>query len=1084
MDNNKNKNKLILKASAGTGKTYRLSLEYVYNLCIGVNYKNILVMTFTKKATAEIKERILEFLYDISFETKKSKDIEQKLKEFHSDINIDREKLNVIYREIIKNKDRLKIYTIDSFSNWIFKDAITKYLKIYDYENIDDKENEKIIEKVLEKLFKFDFDLVKEFLISKEEKYSNKYINSLNKLIEDRWKYIMLKETLKVKEDKYPVKNIIENKNLLDKFGMVLEVLHDIIEKKRKDYNESLSSDTNIRRCIDLYETDGNDSKKHSAILDKYKVFLSKNIWNGTKIRSSKDVPLEDLLEEYEEFRNVLSKEVFNSKVIPLEANIFMFIEKIYEYYDEIKFKEKKFTFSDISCYTFMYLNDEKLNFVKDSKVTSDFFDILSDKITTIFIDEFQDTSILQWQILSKIINTCDNVLCVGDEKQSIYGWRGGEKKLFENLENIVGAKVENLDTCYRSKENITNYCNSLFSNLSENGDLNTFFKLDRKLEWKFSNIKVKSNEPSDKNYGYIDKIYGDSENNGISKLVSYIEDNFKKTGNYSGIGIISRKNKDLKAIGAALEEKGIPYIIEATSNIKKNKSVAGIYYLFRYICRNEYLMLLNFLTTDIVNLSNEELNLVINHNEEIYEYLRNNEDYELSFNINMDIFKKIKSIKEEYYREKGRTGEIVYNIVKTFDIINNKSSDIDIENIYKFYELLNEYKYVSDFIDEIEKNEDDPKFSDILVKEKNVVTLITVHKSKGLSYNTVFYYHNPAKKGNNFSNPLKFMIKLNNEFNHMIKYLLTREEYTDVIKRLDEYKDLVLDGMEVEAQEALNVIYVVLTRAIDNLILVFEGDFSSDDKIAEDKAEEKKKSKIKDPELFQATVESVKNYKNDDNIFVKIDSENIKNINIKNENSNTTIVKLDNENENLSFSRKISYKDDRELISELEKSEIEIDDYKRMRGIIVHYFLENLKTASDNEIKLAREMARSKYAMEMGESIDDILSNDNIDRIISECKKMDIFSGWNNILSEYIMFDEDGKESRVDRIMVRFPKNGERGLIRIVDFKTGGHDEEQSERYVNLVKKELENLENGNSADKGKELSKKYDIEFKYVEL
>ena len=59
--------KKILKASAGTGKTYRLSLEYIANLIKGISYKNIIVMTFTKKATAEIKDRIFDFLYQIAF---------------------------------------------------------------------------------------------------------------------------------------------------------------------------------------------------------------------------------------------------------------------------------------------------------------------------------------------------------------------------------------------------------------------------------------------------------------------------------------------------------------------------------------------------------------------------------------------------------------------------------------------------------------------------------------------------------------------------------------------------------------------------------------------------------------------------------------------------------------------------------------------------------------------------------------------------------------------------------------------------------------------------------------------------------
>ena len=58
-------NRIVLKASAGTGKTYRLSLEFIGNLIKNIDYKDIIVMTFTKKATAEIKERIYDFLYQI-----------------------------------------------------------------------------------------------------------------------------------------------------------------------------------------------------------------------------------------------------------------------------------------------------------------------------------------------------------------------------------------------------------------------------------------------------------------------------------------------------------------------------------------------------------------------------------------------------------------------------------------------------------------------------------------------------------------------------------------------------------------------------------------------------------------------------------------------------------------------------------------------------------------------------------------------------------------------------------------------------------------------------------------------------------
>ena len=73
------KNRLILKASAGTGKTYRLSLEYVASLCCGNDFKDILVMTFTKKATAEIKDRILKFLKQLKENGEEAKELRENI---------------------------------------------------------------------------------------------------------------------------------------------------------------------------------------------------------------------------------------------------------------------------------------------------------------------------------------------------------------------------------------------------------------------------------------------------------------------------------------------------------------------------------------------------------------------------------------------------------------------------------------------------------------------------------------------------------------------------------------------------------------------------------------------------------------------------------------------------------------------------------------------------------------------------------------------------------------------------------------------------------------------------------------------
>ncbi|MBQ3437340.1 MAG: UvrD-helicase domain-containing protein, partial [Fusobacterium sp.] len=139
--------KLVLKASAGTGKTFRLSLEFLLSLLKSPNYKNyenILIMTFTKKATAEIKKEVLDKIGDFSkinelvkenpnddvLDIIKKSNIEEKLKDKYETLlkvieklyknkitKSDLIKLSKIYEDIIKNKEKLKIYTIDSFLN-------------------------------------------------------------------------------------------------------------------------------------------------------------------------------------------------------------------------------------------------------------------------------------------------------------------------------------------------------------------------------------------------------------------------------------------------------------------------------------------------------------------------------------------------------------------------------------------------------------------------------------------------------------------------------------------------------------------------------------------------------------------------------------------------------------------------------------------------------------------------------------------------------------------------------------------------------------------------------------------------------
>jgi ATP-dependent exoDNAse (exonuclease V) beta subunit len=283
------------------------------------------------------------------------------------------------------------------------------------------------------------------------------------------------------------------------------------------------------------------------------------------------DILKEKLEFEYEFFRKKLAVEIFNQEVIEAEKEIINFAGLVLSIYDQLKFKSGKFTHSDISNYTFKYLKNDEIGLIKDGETTDYLLDLLGGEYKVLFIDEFQDTSILQWKILRPLIKKAEDFIAVGDEKQSIYGWRGGEKKLFASLADIIDAKTERLNCCYRSDKNIINLLNDFFS--------------DADVDWEYHSVKANSNID-----GSVKVIYGGNSayyNTNTKKFSSLSEVKQKEieelnaqivgnlaaeisadiknnySSNYGKVNILARTAKELNEIAGNLEETDIPYILE-----------------------------------------------------------------------------------------------------------------------------------------------------------------------------------------------------------------------------------------------------------------------------------------------------------------------------------------------------------------------------------------------------------------------------------------------------------------------------------------------------------------------------------------
>ena len=139
-----------------------------------------------------------------------------------------------------------------------------------------------------------------------------------------------------------------------------------------------------------------------------------------------------------------------------------------------------------------------------------------------------------------------------------------------------------------------------------------------------------------------------------------------------------------------------------------------------------------------------------------------------------------------------------------------------------------------------------------------------------------------------------------------------------------------------------------------------------------------------------------------------------------------------------------------REGINKIYSHTLQIEG-KRVRGIIIHYFLENILHWEEKEIELSKKLTYAKYISVVGEKeMNELLSKENIDYIYERCRNI-FDTHWDFIYREYptyLKIDGENRNFRIDRLMIKLPTEKEKGIIYIADYKTGKYDEEQLENY------------------------------------
>ena len=1133
---NQESNKIILKASAGTGKTYRLSLEYIYNLLKNIDFKNIVVVTFTKKATAEIKERIFNFLYQVAFEKSKGIELKKNLKEIYnlSEDDFDKEKLQNIYFEMLKNKEDIRIYTIDSFTNRIFKQAIAPYFEISSFETLDSESND-FYEKIFKKIMDNENYYKKfEFLIEEvgEKKEIKNYVKIIEELVEFQKKYVIAKDFELKEEKKDNQKKVLEVFDFLTPLQEIYSEVKIFSEEKGKNISECFND-----KLFEIFDqikkqSENSSEKKIEIVIKNLEKLLDskiKNYYNGKFIR--KKELTETLQELQKNFLDKFSKYILKNKVYPFHNKLKEFCEFLYDLVRREKISSKKFTHDDISIYTYEFIFDKNLKFIENNKFTQDFFEIIGGNIDTIMVDEFQDTSILQWKILKLIMDCAKNIICVGDEKQSIYGWRDGEKELFENLDEIVdGSKVETLKKSYRSYKAVIENVNKIYCDYDEKSNWN-YEKVDYKAEdaeYQKGYFEFKINELESKKSPTEKRIF--------KNIIQMIEN--KEIKNLGKSCIIAGKNKYLSEIASELNAYNIPYTLKSNKSILEHSAVNPIYRLIKYFLYNNFQYLLEFLRSDLIGCLNSHVKYILenkniieifmkNSKEEDFDLFLENFDFNFDFeknknennentkNINIeriekrerekekkeeikdekiekkyedkeeiedkekdkeikikkeellkykkinlierngflfsDVLSKIKKLKKlsENLNSKTKKENFSLEVIKDFEITNFYSTNSDIKNIFEFFNILKSHTDLFDFINYIEeKKEDIKQFGS---EDKNAINLMTVHKSKGLEFDTVFYYKckRMSKSSRNETSKIKTFIQFDRNFEKVTEFLVTLKKYEKLILRDEKYKKIRELEEEKEKIEEINRDYVALTRAKKNLILLFDI---------------KKSSEKYCDELTEKLIEKYK-----DCLYLN-ESENYSNGEIYEEIKEIKKIKNMKETTILDLKKILPYFSDNIAKNDRNSSKINLEkEFKRKKGLAMHYYFEHILTDVENEKKVANSAIFSRYGNMIGKN--------NIFEMIERMnnfiqRNLEIYNPKYKVYNEFEIYDDEKMEKRIiDRINID-EKNKK---IYIFDYKTG-YEPEKNEKY----KEQIENYKRILS----KKVGKSYEIITQILEV
>lgn len=1058
----------IYKASAGSGKTFTLSVEYIKLLIKDPqSYRSTLAVTFTNKATEEMKLRILSQLYGIWKLLPDSKSYIDKIKE---DLDITEEYMSeragIALHNIVHNYSYFRIETIDSFFQSVLRNLareldLTANLRIElnDYQierNAVDElinsldENSELLTWIMEYIRENmdddkDWNVIGNIKRFGENIFREYYKTNSKKLNERLLEEGFFKQyTTKLRQMRNEAEVEMQNEaaqffDALNHNGIEINDLNNgkngpagyFIKIKKGIYNNTIVT-KRLQKVLD----EGSESSWVKQKSSKETQGIVRELANST---------LTPLVHHAEDVRQK-NWYIYGSAVLTLRhLNQLRLLNSIENKVRMMNVEQNRFLLSDTHTLLHSLIRDTDSPFI---------FEKIGNYLENIMIDEFQDTSTVQWQNFKVLLEECmshgeqQGNLIVGDVKQSIYRWRSGDWRMLNNIEREFPylnsmLNVCSLDTNYRSSRRVITFNNAFFKRASEleyadQKSSTPDTSSPEQLKKAYSDVAQKVPSFRD-NHGYVsinllpNEDYRQQALQKTAEAVSLLLDS---GANYSDIAILVRSNDIIQLIAEffANELPDVKIVSDEAFRLDSSVSVNIIVNAMLWLTHPDNILAKAYIAkayqTYVLKKSEQETNKLLATAEGIDSALPCALIDKRNDLLTMPIF------------------ELAEQIYTLFNIGNIKGEDA---YLYAFYDALTDFiaNNTADIDSFVEEWNDSIAEKTIQASAIDGIRIITIHQSKGLEFEHVVipFCDWTLEKGNTiWCTP---QVEPYNEL-PLIPVDFSASQMKGTIYEFD-YNEEHLQN----CVDNLNLLYVAFTRAASSLFVIAQrGTPSSRSYIVE--------QAITDIKLEGSSLDGDPSDKKAELLFSYGELEIVE-TKTKKKSDNIFTPEVENMNVNMAtFSNKVEFKQSnksRDFVADDDEN-TDDDDRKQLSyiktGKILHYLFSTINTTDDIDTSLAQ--------LEMDGLIEE--SDTNIKRLrdmlhkrFSNRQVADWFSSRWTLFNECTILDYDAatdtvREHRPDRVM----KDEKTGEVVIVDFKFGSPRPEYVEQ-VNRYKALTQNM-------------------------